>query len=169
MSAEATKPAVTYTFSYSEDFFEYKMISNSSVKRLSDEFAGALQESGDFTSVSEGSFGGDIYIEAHLLNSGDPAAVIPAFITGLSLWTIPSWFTDRWYLTTKVRTADQKEYSYSLEDADIMIQWLPMIVFTPFKFPAVVSQDVRNNLYRNLIVQMRKDGILQKPIVKETP
>ena len=107
-----------------------------------------LTESAQFASVNEAPNGGDVHIDAHLHNYGNPAAMIPAFITGFSLFTIPSWATDQWRLTAGVGQPGGDQRSYTLEDADVLVQWLPMILATPFKFPGQVIPEVRKNIYK---------------------
>ncbi|MHB8138282.1 MAG: hypothetical protein ACYDGO_07815 [Smithellaceae bacterium] len=122
------------------------------------ELADVVRESGYFTAWGSG-INGEVAINAKFVNSGNPAAMIPAFITGLTLYIVPSWATDTFTLTAKVKTQDGKEYSYELEDTSTLVQWLPM-VFVPGSM-IEVPLSVRKNIWKNLILKMRQDGVFK--------
>lgn len=158
----AEKPDVTFKFS-SGVFFVSKQEHIESVRQqMEDEFVQVLRESGYFATVTEGNEGKGIHINAMLINSGSPAGMIPAVITGLSLYTIPSWATDNFEVTAKVTTPNGKEHTYNLSDSSTLVQWLPMIFAFPFKNPIEVPVEVRKNIYKNLIQKMQEDGVLSK-------
>ncbi len=90
--------------------------------------------------------------------------MIPAVITGLSLYTIPSWATDNYNVTAKVITQNGKEHIYELTDAMTTVQWLPMIFVFPFQNMVNVSRQVRQNIWKNLILKMQKDGVLPQHV-----
>lgn len=159
--AGSVKPSATYSFAYTYKIVGEGQGPENARVALSQEFAHVLRESAQFANVSEAASGGDMHIDAHLHNYGNPAALIPAFITGFSFFTIPSWATDRWRLTATVNTPSGDQRSYTLEDSHVLVQWLPMIVATPFKFPGQVIPEVRRNIYRNLVKTMRDNGDLE--------
>lgn len=130
---------------------------------LEQEFVDQLKESGYFTSLSSGK-GGRIQIDADMLNYGSGvSAMISGIIGGLSLTTIPSWVTDNYKVTVKVKSTEGKEVDYVLDDAITTVIWFPLIVATPFKSPNKVSADVRKKIYKNLILKMQQDGLLPLP------
>lgn len=155
------KPTATYSFSSGVDLFGKQEHTENVRIILEREFIDVLRESGYFASLSPGNQG-EIIIQARLVNSGTPAAMIPAFITGLSLYTIPSWATDNYDITAKVTAQDGKEHTYQLSDSMTSVQWLPMIVVAPFKNMFNVSKEVRRNIWKNLILNMQQDGILPR-------
>jgi hypothetical protein len=161
LTESTNKPSASYSFSSGVDLFRKQEHQENVRKQLEDEFVCVLRESGHFASLAPGDQG-DMNIEVRLVNSGTPAAMIPAFITGLSLYTIPSWATDTYTITAKVRAIDGKMYTYELEDSMTTVQWLPMIVVAPFKNMVSVSKEVRRNIWRNLILKMQEDGVLCK-------
>jgi hypothetical protein len=161
--AESTRPSVTYSLAYTYKLAGEGQGPESARALLSREFAQVLTESAQFSNVSESAGGGDLHVDAQIHNSGNPAAMIPAFITGFSLFTIPSWATDHWRLTATVHTSGGDPRSYSFEDSDLLVQWLPMIFATPFKFPGTVIPEVRRNMYRNLVKSMKDNGDLSMP------
>jgi hypothetical protein len=150
-----------YSFSSGVDLFGKQEHQENVRALLEKEFVDVLRESGYFASVTSGNQG-EMHIQVRLVNSGTPAAMIPAVITGLSLYTIPSWATDRYNITAKVLPPDGKERTYELADAMTTVQWLPMIVVAPFKNIVSVSGEVRRNIWRHLILKMQQDGLLPK-------
>ncbi len=158
--ATAKKPTAGYEFASAVDMGS-KRPSHEHARAIHEkEFAEVLRESGYFTTVEKGS-GKDISIIVELVDSADPAAMVGAVITGLSLYTIPSWATSTMEATCKVTTADGKTRDYKLKDSATLVQWLPMMFVFPFK-PFSGIEDMRKNIYRNLIVKMQEDGILPK-------
>ena len=140
-------------------------------QQLEKEFVDFLTTSGYFASLVPGQ-NGDIQLEADLVNYGDAiAAALAGAIGGLSLCTIPCWATDNYRLKVKVVTAQGKTGVYLLDDAMTTVIWLPMIVVMPFKFPIGVSNEVRTNMYKHLILRMQQDGFLPpaKPAPQNTP
>jgi hypothetical protein len=156
------KPSTSYSFSSGVELFGKQEHSEIIRKQLEDEFVMVFKESGYFAALTpEGQ--AEIDIEVRLLNSGTPAAMIPAMITGFSLYTIPSWATDHYIVTAKVKTSDGKVRKYELKDAMLSVQWLPLILLTPFiKNPFSVSKEIRQNIWRNLILKMQESEVLPK-------
>jgi hypothetical protein len=154
------KPSATYSFAYTYKIAVEGSGPESGRAAMSQEFAQVLTESAQFATVTEAATGGDLHIDVRLHNYGNPAAVIPAFITGFSFFTIPSWTTDHWQLTAAVSHPGGDPHSYTLEDSEIMVTWLPMILVMPFKFPGQVIPEVRRNMYKNLLKTMRENGDL---------
>ena len=161
------KPTVAYSFSSGVDLFGKQEHRENVRAQLEREFVDVLNESGYFASLSKGNQC-EISIQARLVNSGNPFVLIPAFITGLSFYTIPSWATDHYDITAKVTAQDGKEHTYQLTDSMTTVQWLPMIVVAPFKNLVNVSKEVRRNIWKNLILKMQEDGVLPKHKTTET-
>lgn len=161
--AESIKPSATYSFAYTYKLTAEGQGTERDRATLSREFAQVLTESAQFSSVTEDASGGDVHIDAQLHNYGNPAALIPAFITGFSLYTIPSWGTDHWRLTATVINSGGDPQSYTFEDSSTLVQWLPMIFATPFQFPGQVIPEVRRNIYKNLVKAMKDNGALSMP------
>jgi hypothetical protein len=90
----------------------------------------------------------------------DMSALIPAFITGLSLYLIPSWVTEKVDLRVTAELND-KQYDYELNDSVKLVQWLPMIFAFPFTgTQAKNSEELMANTYNNLILQLSNDQFL---------
>lgn len=157
----AKKPTAGYGFGSAVDMGG-KRASHENARAMHEkEFVEVLRESGYFATVEKGN-GKELNLTVELVDSGDPAALVGAFITGFSLYTIPSWATNTFELTCKVTTADGKTRDYVLRDSAVLVQWLPMMFVFPFK-PFSGIEDMRKNLYKNLIVKMREDGLLPPP------
>lgn len=154
------KLRVGYEFSSTANMGEKKPQHENLRATQESEFVGVLRESGYFASVEKGQ-GKDITISVELVETGNPAAIAAAVVTGLSLYTIPSWATVNLEATCRVTTADGRTREYKLKDSATLVQWLPMMVVFPFKSFSEM-EDLRKNIYRNLIVKMREDGALPR-------
>ncbi len=58
--------------------------------------------------------------------------MVPAIITGLSFYTIPSWATENYEVVANV-TKGTRAKEYRIEDSAKIVQWLPMVFVFPFK------------------------------------
>lgn len=104
----------------------------------------------------------DLVVTGTAFNENNPAAVIPAVITGLSLYTIPSWVTATVHIQVDAAAGD-KEGAYDLTDSMTMVQWLPMLFALPFTgSPIEAGKELDANVYKNLVVRMKDDGLLEK-------
>jgi hypothetical protein len=107
----------------------------------------------------------DIVVKAVSHDENSRAAFVAAFITGFSLYTIPSWATAHVHLTATASKSDKsvKLAEYDLRDSMTMVQWLPMIFAFPFANPFSEGKEMEENVYKNLIFAMQKDGVLPSP------
>lgn len=123
-------------------------------------FDDAITKSGCCILV-EGPTEADIVVDGKAVAENNPAAMIPAFITGFSLYTIPSWVTVKAHIKVEAKKASQTK-KYALQDSMTMVQWLPLVVLMPFKNnPIKEGKAVDENVYNNLIYRMKRDGLLQ--------
>ena len=103
----AKKPTVSYSFTSGVDIMGKQEHMDGVRSILEAEFVGVLNDSGYFAAVTKLGDQGDIDIQARLVNSGSPAALIPAFFTGLSLYAIPSCpWAHRTLITRKLKNLD---------------------------------------------------------------
>ncbi|MCK7577734.1 MAG: hypothetical protein MZV65_19340 [Chromatiales bacterium] len=93
-ATSAKKPSAGYAFTSAVDMGGKKPQQENVRTKLEAEFVEILRESGYFASVEQGG-GKDINISVELVETGNPAALAAAVVTGLSLYTIPSWATVR--------------------------------------------------------------------------
>jgi len=122
-------------------------------------FDDALSNSG-CCQIVEGPAEADLVVDGRAFNESNPAAMIPAFITGLSLYTIPSWVTARVHISAEAKRGLAAR-SYELQDSMTMVQWLPMIFAMPFSDnPIKAEKQMAENTYNTLVLKMKDDGLL---------
>ena len=125
-----------------------------------EEFESILAKSNNFSEISRAPQDPDLKIEANLVVKSNGGGLVFAFLTGLSLYTIPSWGTDYYTLSAKVTAKNGTIKEYTLQDSARIVQWLPMLFVFVAKPPSV-AKDVRDNMYTNLVEQIKKDNLLQ--------
>lgn len=122
-------------------------------------FEKAIQESG-CCDIVEGPTEASVIIDGVVTDQSNSAALIPAMITGFSLYAIPSWVTETVDLKVNVE-AKNKQSNYALNDSFMLVQWLPMVFAFPFTGgPIENGEELTSNTYRNLVVQLRDDKYL---------
>lgn len=108
----------------------------------------------------EGPTEADLVVDGIAHDENNPAALIPAFITGLSLYAIPSWVTATIHITATA-TRGEASKQYDLTDSMKIVQWLPMVFIMPFAdSPISGGRELDENTYRNLVRKMRIDRLL---------
>lgn len=108
----------------------------------------------------EGPEGADLVVDGVAHDENNPAVMIPAFITGFSMFIIPSWATATIHISADA-SRDGQVRQYDFTDSATMVQWLPMIFAMPFvDNPITAGRKLDENTYRNLVRQMRVDGLL---------
>jgi hypothetical protein len=113
----------------------------------------------DCCTVVEGPTEADLIVDGTGHDENSKAAVIPAFITGLSLFTIPSWITINFHVTANAQKGAVKR-TYDVSDSMTMVQWLPMALAFPFANPFPMEKELGDNAIRNLILKMKQDALL---------
>jgi len=102
----------------------------------------------------------DIQVRMTLSKYESPAALVPAAITGASMYTIPSWARSRYTYTAEVIDSNKMTYNYTSEDSWVLVQWLPMILLFPFKQPFVLEREIINDMHEDLLLKMQRDAVL---------
>jgi hypothetical protein len=157
---DQAKPAISYEM-ISMGGFDGTVKSPELVQNIvAGELLQTLEQSDFFSRISKNDASADINLSVKVTNTGNQAAVIPAMITGFSLYTIPSWATDNFEVTATARNRQGGSKQYVLSDSTTLVQWLPMMVVFPAKNFSVVPE-VRKNMYRNILQQMKNDGFIQ--------
>lgn len=113
----------------------------------------------DCCSVVEGPSEADLIVDGAGHDENSAAAMIPAFITGFSLYTIPSWVTVNFHVTANAQKGSVKR-TYDVKDSMTMVQWLPMALAFPFANPFPMEKELGDNAIRNLILKMKQDALL---------
>lgn len=105
----------------------------------------------------------DILLSIHMQNSWDSRVVIAAFMHGLSLYCIPCWGDDVYYL--KVTAVNKKglEKEYLIRREVSTTSWLPLIFAMPFsEKPITARNKVMTENWKELLIRMSKDGFFDK-------
>jgi len=134
------------------------------------ELLDVLRESGAFSKVyaasdfltPEEQAAIDLAMTVSLVRLDSEAAVIAAeFLSRLTLMTIPFWQTRSYRVDVRAETTDGEVYEYQLEDSMTDAFWLPLAVISPFFTPSHrLAAEIRKNIYRTLLVRMKRDGLL---------
>ena len=159
LSLESEKQNLTYTFtSWIDDGHLEKKKNREQVH--ADEFTSVLNDSGYFSILEPGG-NGDIRMQAVLLvsYSGDLVRVGTG-LTFMTLGLLPSWTTVTYKATVKVTSSKGKDYEYILEDRVTKVRWFAMIFVATSRKPSEVASSVRKNIYKNLLLKMEQDGVL---------
>ncbi len=151
------KPTVSYSSIAMGGLSSPEKLPEAGQDIIEGELLSVLESSNYFSRISKVDESADINIEVELTNTGSPAAMIPAIITGLSLYMIPSWATDDFEIVAKVKRRDGFQKEYIMADSTTIVQWLPMIFVFPVKNFSVIP-DVRKNMYRKVLSDMKEDG-----------
>lgn len=157
------KQDVTYSFSAYVDFGRKREEIEWIRSSREAEFTEVLRESGYFATITQDTQRKDISLKVDLLRSSPPLTQLSVGLSGTTFLIFPGFATEKYDVSVKVTTRDDQEYLYNLTDSQTTVFWLPMVVILPFNDPVTVPADVRKNIYRNLVLQMQKDGILPKP------
>jgi len=108
----------------------------------------------------EGPTEATVIVNGTVYAENNAAALIPAFITGFSLYTIPSWVTANIHIAAEV-SSGSKSGVYDLRDSMTMVQWLPMLLAMPFlDNPIKAEEEIHLNIQKSLILKMKEDGII---------
>lgn len=113
----------------------------------------------DCCSIVEGPTEADLIVDGAGHDENSKAAMIPALITGFSLYTIPSWVTINFHVTANAQKGTVKR-TYDVSDSMTMVQWLPMALAFPFANPFPMEKELADNVIRNLILKMKRDALL---------
>lgn len=113
----------------------------------------------DCCNVVEGPTEADLIVDGTAHDENSKAAIIPALITGFSLYTIPSWVTVNFHVTANAQKGTVKR-TYDVSDSMTMVQWLPMALAFPFANPFPMEKELGDNAIRNLILKMKQDALL---------
>jgi hypothetical protein len=157
--ANTTKPSISYDITSMSGIVKVDKSADIVQNIIAGELLNALEESNYFSRIAKNDKDADVNLSVVMTNSGSPAAFVGAVITGLSLYTIPSWATDNFDLQAKAGNKAGMQKEYTLSDSTTLVQWLPMMFVFPFKHLGQVPE-VRKNMYRHLLLQMKNDGLL---------
>lgn len=156
------KPSLQVAFKF-EQFVngsKTQIFRESAESSLHTEFMSIAENSGNFSQVSEDLESPDLRLDINLKDEGR-ANMGMAVLTGLSLYTIPSFATDNYILTANIENQSGKKWTITLEDYVTQWQHILLVPVMPFKLTPVVADDVQDNMFRTLILRMQKEGIVE--------
>ena len=152
------RPTVSYEMAAQTGMSGEGTPSEAVKSQLEIELLDALHLSDYFSRVARSDDTADLQLNVTYSEESNPAAMIGAVITGLSLYTIPSWMTSTFELTLTAESANGLSNTYTVSDSATLVQWLPMAFVFPFKNFSVLTE-MRKNMFRTLLVEMQKDGL----------
>jgi hypothetical protein len=120
----------------------------------------AYEKSGYFSEVKEDTGKADLYSEVVIVDKGNPNAFF-AFITGLTLYLMPSKATDEFTVKTTITDGDG-DILGAFEKRETVTLWqqLIMIFAMPFNWPSSVAKEALYDLSRATIQDAHAEGIL---------
>lgn len=126
------------------------------VKHLDELVEKVFNESGIFGSYKAGSGYEEIHFDITMNNHGKFSATA-SIITGLTLFIIPSYATDKYTLTVELYDKGQlfKTYQYN----DYMKTWLGWVFLPmmPGHMPGKTAEKVNENMLRAFIADLKRD------------
>lgn len=111
---------------------------------------------------------GTPHLQIDLSLSKDPAAILPAVLTGLSFYTIPSWETSNYKLTANFLDTNGEEFYYEFRDKTVLVQWLPMLLAFPFAYPFSTEEELIKKMYNNLAYKISKDRTIVPQLTNQS-
>jgi len=128
-----------------------------------------FNKSGMYSSVSNTNSEADISVNFDVTDEGT-ASIGMAFLTGLTLYVIPSSATDLFKVTAKVtNNKTLGEGVIQVEDSITMWQQLFLLPLLPFNLLPVVSGDVQDNIIDTLAIKVHELALSKNLIIPSTP
>jgi len=106
----------------------------------------------------------DVTLEGSFRNESDDAALLYYATTRMAVAAIvPAWVNIKSHIQANVGK-DKKTYNYDLQDSLLSVSWLPLMFAFPFtkKNPITAEGEMNQNLYTNLLLKMKEEGIFSK-------
>lgn len=100
---------------------------------------------------------GVAHMDINLSFRRNGAAVVPALITGLTLYVIPSWQTQNYELQANLTDGKSIAYDYRSKDHTTLVQWLPMIFAFPFAMPFTAEDKVIERMYADMAYKVSRE------------
>ncbi|NKI16509.1 hypothetical protein HCU74_03640 [Spongiibacter sp. KMU-166] len=157
------KPNLSYSSTAIGGVFSQSELPGAAQSIMEGELFSVLESSNYFSRIAKKDDSADINIDVTIINKGNPAALIPAAITGATFYIIPSWATDQFNVVAKVERKDGLKKEYTLSDTATIVQWLPMMFVFPVKNFSVIPE-VRKNMYKKVLADMKADGFFNASV-----
>jgi len=106
----------------------------------------------------------DFVIRGYFFDKSDPNALRVAFLTGISLYIIPTWINSESLLEAKIfNRKNSLIESYQASGSVKVIQWLPLLMAMPFKENSIKQHaKSKKNLYRELMIKIKNSNIFSE-------
>lgn len=159
--ADIVPPAKKVAIDYDATFLTLGKENAGAVKIFQEEIEKVFNQSNQFSKFNAGAGFAKYHFSLSLRNDANVGlASLSGFISGLSLFIIPTYATDEYTLTVDVKKGNEvvKHYEYK----DSMRTWTEalLIFLTPTHFPTSVVKDVIDNMLLNFLHDMEKDHLL---------
>jgi len=120
----------------------------------------AYEDSGLFSAILGGPAEADLEAEVMIVDKADPNAFF-AFITGLTLYVIPSKATDEYTLQTTIRDREGKTVgAFEMSETVSLWQQVLLILAMPFNWPSSVAKEALYDLNHATLMDAYSQGIL---------
>ncbi len=159
--SDLQKPSISYEITAMSGLISVDKSADFAQSIIAGEFLKTLEDSNYFGRIAKNDTDADVSLVVVVKNTGSPVALLPAILTGLSLYIIPSWATDHFDVNATAQNKNGLSKEYVLSDTTTIVQWLPMMFVFPFKNFSEVPE-VRKNIYRNILIKMKEDGLVAK-------
>ena len=114
-----------------------------------------------FSSVERGLGETDLRAEVSITDRGEGSLVL-AFLTGLTLYVIPSSATDTFVVSTKFFASDGSEKgTVDKQGSSTLWQQIFLLPLTPFRFPLAVGNQVFDDVHRATLLAADTQGLLE--------
>ena len=124
-----------------------------------DELERELAQTGWFASVRNTPEPGDVHLDVRL-EVIETGSFVMGVLSGFTLTIVPMPYSVRVALEATVRAPDGREERYEVEDRAFVVVWLPLAPVMVFRRFDDVTSMVYQNLYRHLLLDLRRDGFL---------
>ena len=130
------------------------------LKMWSEQVVDAYRDSGLFSEVETGMSDTDLKAEIKIVDHNERNLGL-TFLTGLTLYLIPSRGTDEFIVKTTIKNKDGKTLCM-YEMSEKIASWVQMfLIFAmPFHYPASVYNETLYDLNRSTIVELHSKGFL---------
>lgn len=103
----------------------------------------------------------DIIIEGSFHNESSILGMYAATVSGFTFTAIPCWTNSKMRITAEI-SKGKITNTYEIKDSVFIAFWAPLVVVTPFYNAISIEKEVTKNLYKNLVLKMKKDGLFDK-------
>ena len=105
--------------------------------------------------------GADVVVDGDFYNESSNAGIYFASLSGASFTIIPCWMNSKMSITAKVSRGKMVN-DYDIDDSVFFAIWLPFILALPFNDGSKAEENMNKDLYKNLILEIKKYGFFNK-------